>query len=346
MEKLKAICEERGIRFIYDDNIPPDTAFYLGGIKAFITCRNLSEASIKTAIDLITDKVTLANKNIQPKGGFCSMNNLIIFKHEKFGQIRKVDVDGRQGLVAADVAKALGYKDTTNAIKQHCRGVVKHHLWVTTGTKTDGSPATRKTEANIIFEPDLYRLAAHSKLPGAEEFESWIFEEVLPSIRKHGAYMTPTTLEEMLLNPDSMIKMLTALKDEREKNNSLFVENEKQKQVIGELKPKADYVDLILSSVGSLTTTQIAADYGISARKLNQILREERIQRFVGDQWILYIEHMDKGYTKSETIHFKRSDGRPGTKMFTKWTQKGRLMINQVLNGRGIYANVDLIQSA
>lgn len=110
------------------------------------------------------------------------------------------------------------------------------------------------------------------------------------------------------------------------------------------MQPKADYVDYILSSMGAMATSQIAADYGMSANKLNKILFTEGIQRKVGDQWILYKEHMGKGYTKSETIPIERSDGRPDTKMFTKWTQKGRLMINEILNRRGIYANTDIIE--
>ena len=158
--------------------------------------------------------------------------------------------------------------------------------------------------------------------------------------------MTEATIDKVLADPDFGIKLLTELKSEREKNHALLIENEKQAQIIGELQPMADYVDLILSSIGTMTTTQIAADYGISACKLNKILKEERVQRFVGDQWILYKEHMNMGYTKSETIHITRSGGRPDTKLFTKWTQKGRLMINEVLNRRGIYANMDLIQSA
>ena len=132
----------------------------------------------------------------------------------------------------------------------------------------------------------------------------------------------------------------------RGENNALTQTIERKDQIIGELQPKADYVDYILSSPGTMTTTQIAADYGISAKKLNKILYEERIQRFVGNQWILYSEHMNNGYTKSETICITRSNGRPDTKLFTRWTQKGRLMINEVLNQRSIYANMDLVKTA
>ena len=90
-----------------------------------------------------------------------------------------------------------------------------------------------------------------------------------------------------------------------------------------------------------MTTAQIAADYDMSAIQLNQILRDAGIQRKVNGQWILYRRHMGKGYTKSETINITRSDGRPDTKMHTRWTQKGRLMIHEVLTARGIKARMD-----
>jgi phage antirepressor YoqD-like protein len=79
----------------------------------------------------------------------------------------------------------------------------------------------------------------------------------------------------------------------------------------------------------------------MSAKRLNKILYREKVQRLVGYQWILYAEHMNKGYTKSETIHYERSDGTFDTKILTKWTQKGRLFINDILNRRGVFANVD-----
>lgn len=109
-------------------------------------------------------------------------------------------------------------------------------------------------------------------------------------------------------------------------------------QVIGELQPKADYVDTILSSVETMTISQIAADYSISGKRLNRLLCEARIQRKVNGQWILYAEHMGKGYTESETIPITHSDGRAGSRLFTRWTQKGRLMINAALNDRGVFA--------
>ncbi|MFI3377622.1 phage antirepressor KilAC domain-containing protein [Mammaliicoccus sciuri] len=123
-----------------------------------------------------------------------------------------------------------------------------------------------------------------------------------------------------------------------------WIEEQQEKlmleQEIGELKPKADYVDEILRSTGTMTVTQIAADYGLSANKLNKILNEARLQRKVGNQWILYKEHMNKGLTKSNTISIVRSDGRQDTKLQTKWTQKGRLKIHEILTEKGYEAQL------
>lgn len=111
-----------------------------------------------------------------------------------------------------------------------------------------------------------------------------------------------------------------------------------QEQQISEFKPIRDYVDEILSSTSALTITQIAADYDITARALNKILEEEKVQRNVSGQWVLYKNQMGKGYTKSETFTFTRSDGRLDSKITTKWTQKGRLMIHEIMKSRGIDA--------
>ena len=107
------------------------------------------------------------------------MNEIAIFQNHEFGEVRTITEDGQTLFCAKDVAAALGYKDTTNAIKQHCRGVVKRHLTDSLG---------RNQETNFIPEGDIYRLAAKSELPGADRFERWIFDEVLPSIRRTGSY--------------------------------------------------------------------------------------------------------------------------------------------------------------
>lgn len=141
--------------------------------------------------------------------------------------------------------------------------------------------------------------------------------------------------------PQDYPSALRALADKAERVLALESENERQKQVIADFEPIRQYVDTILESAATLTITQIAADYDLSARSLNKILNEEGVQHMVNGQWILYKRHMGMGYTKSKTIQFTRSDGTPDTKMSTQWTQKGRLFLHNILTARGITAIMD-----
>ena len=260
-----------------------------------------------------------------------SENKMQVFNNPEFGEVRTIEENGAILFCGSDVAKALGYKRPNEAISAHAKGTVKRRIGVQTGTKADGTPATQEVEMLFITEGDIYRLAARSKLPGAEKFESWIFDEVLPSIRKTGGYMMPQDYPSAL----------RALADAEEQKLKLLAENQRQAQVIADFEPIRQYVDTILESKDALATSQIAADYDMSARALNKILHEEGIQYNVNGQWLLYKRHMGKGYTKSKTIRFVRSDGRPDTKMQTQWTQKGRLMIHEILTARGITAIMD-----
>lgn len=144
-----------------------------------------------------------------------------------------------------------------------------------------------------------------------------------------------------LVIPKDYPSALRALADAEEEKLALLAENEQQKQIIADFEPIKHYVDTILESPGVMATSQIAADYDMSARRLNKILHEEGIQHCVNGQWILYRKYMGQGYTKSKTFTFDRSDGRPDAKTQTYWTQKGRLWLNEVLNKRGIYAIMD-----
>lgn len=130
--------------------------------------------------------------------------------------------------------------------------------------------------------------------------------------------------------------------EEQRQMKYLAEQNEVKDQLIAEYEPKISYLDTILESKGLLATSQIAADYGMTAQALNKILHEDRVQHKVGGQWILYKNHMNKGYTKSQTINITRTDGSPDTKMNTKWTQKGRLFIHEILEDRGITALMDI----
>lgn len=174
------------------------------------------------------------------------MNELMIFNNPEFGDIRTIEEDSKVLFCGSDVAKALGYKRPNDAISAHCRGTVKRRTGVQTGTKADGSPAIQNIEMLFIPEGDIYRLAAKSELPGAERFESWIFDEVLPSIRKHGAYMTDDTLDKMIHSPEFGIKLLTALKEEKDKRKALEAANTALTVENQIMAPKADYFDQLV----------------------------------------------------------------------------------------------------
>ena len=251
------------------------------------------------------------------------MNELTIFENPEFGAIRTVELDGEPWLVGKDVAEALGYTNPRKALIDHVddedKGVTKCY---TPGGDQD---------MTIINESGLYSLVLSSKLPTARKFRRWVTSEVLPSIRRTGGYNLPKDYPSAL----------RALADTEEKRLALLAENEAQRQVIADFEPVRQYVDTILHSKGSLATSQIAADYGISARALNRILHEEGIQHKVNSQWILYREHMGKGWTDSRTIQFIHSDGRPDAKMMTYWTQKGRMMSHDLLARRGIVPVMD-----
>lgn len=254
------------------------------------------------------------------------MNELQVFQNSKFGDLEILTIEGKEWFPAIKVAEILGYTNPRKAIRDHTkeRGVTIRSVIDSLG---------RNQDKKFIDEGNLYRLITRSKLPQADEFEEWVFEDVLPSIRKHGIYATDSVIEQTIQNPDYIITVLTEYKKEKEQNLLL-------QQEIGELKPKADYVDEILKSPGTMTITQIAADYGLSAQKLNKLLHQARLQRRVGKQWVLYTEHMNKGYTKSHTIEIVRSDGRPDTQPQTRWTQKGRLKIHEIMTDFGYEAEV------
>lgn len=194
---------------------------------------------------------------------------------------------------------------------------------------------------DYIPENMVYRLGFKANNEVAQRFQAVLADEVLPSIRKHGAYMTEETLEKALLNPDGLIKILTALKNEQAKTKALRAETTKQKQLIGELKPKADYTDKILASKGTVPITAIAKDYGMSGRTMNKVLADLKIIYQMAGQWLLYSRYQAKGYTHSKSFAFNHADGRPDVKMTTEWTQKGRLFLYQKLKKHGILPMIE-----
>lgn len=231
------------------------------------------------------------------------MNALQIFNNSQFGEIRTTVIDGEPWFIAKDVCDCL---ELTNSRKSLQR-LDDDEKGVTSSYTLGG-----KQELSTVNEYGLYQLVLSSRKPEAKAFKRWITHEVIPTLRKTGSYSIEI--------PKTLPEALRAYAAEVEEHN---------------------YLDKILSSHAALTITQIASDYNLSAIALNKILNEERIQRKVNEQWILYAEHMGKGYVKSETFLFTRADGRLDSKITTKWTQKGRLLIHDILKKRGINAIQD-----
>lgn len=193
---------------------------------------------------------------------------------------------------------------------------------------------------SFIPENVFYKLCFKAKNETAKKFQNLVTDEVLPSIRKHGAYMTNEAIEKTLLSPDFIIRLAQNLKDEQEKRIALEQEIGKKEEIIElqhetitELAPKASYTDQVLNSKNAMTITQIAKDYGLSAKALNKKLHDLGIQYKVNDQWVLYQKYQDKDYTKSNT-YIETVDGVTKTYISTTWTQKGRLFIDSFLRAK------------
>lgn len=259
-------------------------------------------------------------------------NELTVFENEKFGKVRVVTENEKPYFNLNDVCEILGLKNPRQVKSRlNPKGVIL------VDTLTSGG----KQQMNFINESNLYKCIFQSDKPEAEAITEWVTGEVLPTIRKTGMYITDNVWDTIINDPEKLGEVLINYGKVKKEKELLEEENQIQKQLIAEYKPIKEYVDTILSSEDTMTTTQIAADYGFSAYELNKTLNEQRVVRKVGGQWILYIEHMNKGYTKSETMTVKKKDGTDKVVANTKWTQKGRLFIHNLLENLGIKANMD-----
>lgn len=255
------------------------------------------------------------------------MNKLKFFENTEFGSVRTLEENGKILFCGSDVAKALGYKEPHKAISRHCKVGMKRPIPTRGGIQ----------EMLFVSEGDIYRLTAKSELPGAEKFESWIFDEVLPSIRKHGAYMTEQTIEKALFNPDFLIELATQLKNEQARSKQLETTVAVQEQQIAELQPKASYYDVVLNCKDLISIGKIAKDYGWSAKKMNDYLHEKGVQYKQGKTWLLYQKHASYGYTSTKTHIYHGDDGfEHAAEPHMYWTQKGRLFIYELLKSDGI----------
>ena len=244
-----------------------------------------------------------------------------------------IDEKGTAWLNLEDVARGLGFTQIKNK-KEYIR-------WETVISYCNEF-SQRVGKESFIPENVFYKLCMKANNEVARTFQDLVCDEILPSIRKNGGYIITQENDtpEMIMARAVLVAEKT-INEQKEKIKILAEENKTQKQIITELKPAKEYVDTILSSKDTLTITQIAADYNLSGLRLNKILHDERFIRNVNGQWLLYSEHMNKGYTKSETTPIKTKDGRDKTVILTKWTQKGRLKIHNILTNLGFLANID-----
>lgn len=263
-------------------------------------------------------------------------NNIQIFNNEELGTIRIKGTPDAPLFCLGDVCKMLGLRQGNVRERLEKGGVSTEPLLTSGGIQM----------VNFVTEDGLYDVILDSRKPEAKRFRKWVTSEVLPTIRKHGAYMTKDTLERAITEPDFLIQLATTLKEEKAKRLEAEQQCEAQKQIIGEMEKKVSYLDLILSSTSTMTITQIAQDYGMSGQRMNKLLHGLRIQYKVGDQWILYAEYKDKCYVSSETIHFVTSEGVPCTTLNTKWTQKGRLFLYDILKKEGILPKMEWAKKA
>lgn len=253
------------------------------------------------------------------------MSEIQIFKNPEFGTVRTIEENGKVIFCGTDIASSLGYTNPQKAIKDHCRedGVTFRSVIDNMG---------RNQQAKFIDEGNLYRLMAHSKLPSAERFERWVFDEVLPSIRKHGAYITTQKMEEIMNDPDSWIKILTALKAEREEKEQLKVQ-------VTEDKPKVVFADAVSVSDGTILIGELAKilkgnGLDIGQNRLFERLRQEGflIKRRGTDYNAPTQMAMELGLFKVKETAITHSDGHVTISKTTKVTGKGQqYFINKYL---------------
>lgn len=253
------------------------------------------------------------------------MNDLQIFSNEEFGSIRTVTIDNELWFVGKDVAAILGYAKPENAVASHIDTEDK------TSTLIQGNGTNYKSKAIIINESGLYSLILSSKMPNAKRFKHWVTSEILPSIRKHGAYMTEQTLEQALTSPDFLIQLATKLKDEQEKNKALTEANNR-------MRPKEIFADAVMTSEHSILIGELAKlvaqnGYAIGQKRLFAWMREHGYLLKQGGSYNLPAQrYVEAGLFEIKESSISNPDGSVRLTRTTKVTGKGQVyFINKFL---------------
>lgn len=253
------------------------------------------------------------------------MNGLQIFRHPIFGEIRTLQESGKTLLCGADTAKALGYARPNDAVTAHCRSTVKRRIGVQTGVKADGSPALQNVEMLFITEGDLCRLAAQSKLPGAAAFESWIFDDVIPTVLKTGGYIAASAEmsdQEIMARALMVAQKTIAHKDELISTQAAKIEADRPKVLF------ADAVDVSDTSIliGELAKLIKQNGVDIGEKRLFTWMRNNGylIQRKGVDYNGPTQKSMDLGLFKVRERTITNPDGSVRITKTTKVTGKGQ----------------------
>lgn len=258
-------------------------------------------------------------------------NKLEIVKKENFGDLECDFYKNEKGeifVTRTQIGQALEYSNPNDAIRMiHNRNKERMDKF-SVPFKMNG------VKTYLYNARGIYEICRYSNQPKANDFYDWIYD-ALEKIRTTGGYI----YGEEIMNEDQLIMATMNVLNKKVQN--LQLENMQQKQIIGELKSKADYTDIILQNKSLIKVKAIAKDYGMSATEMNKLLHELGVQYKEGNQWFLYSKYQDHGYTSSETISLKHKDGTGFTKLNTKWTQKGRLFLYELLKKNGLLPMIE-----
>jgi anti-repressor protein len=257
-----------------------------------------------------------------------------VFENQEFGSIRVLQEAGKTFFCASDVAKALGYVNPYAAVKRHCRGPLTKREGVVQKVNQYGDAGEQVVEISFITEGDVYRLIVHSKLPSAERFEHWVFDEVLPSIRKHGAYMTNDTLEKALTSPDFLIQLATNLKEEQRKR----IEAERK---VTEAAPAVAFTNAVQSAnssclIGELAKLIAQNGYSIGEKRLFAWMRDNGYLGKHGERYnIPNQQYVEQGLFELKKGVRSGNNGVLHTTITPKVTGKGQVyFVNKFLGNK------------